>query len=346
MNKRIIAFCIVICFCCCFLGGCESPDEPVETISPREVTLSSSAFMDMSRYDVWKLLEKDGFTNLNLKPMDDLSSDEKDRKDIVERVTIHGQESFSVGDIFMSDVEVNIYYHNIKMLFSPFSDDEYEEIENYETVKNKFVEAGFINIRCEAVEDLVLGILSKEGQIAQVLINGQSEYKDYDMFPYDAEIVIKYHSFPSDNEEVETAESDETSETPTPDETILTIYNNEDLKKLVSLKDPADPFIKEFAEKYNNRTIEFDGNIAYLNHHKEYETRYDILLSAGDYDSQHSIGPNFQFVNVNAFNLKLETLFLEDVIKIGKNVHITAIIKEYYPDSTLLRLEPVSVSIR
>jgi len=124
---------------------------------------------------------------------------------------------------------------------------------------------------------------------------------------------------------------------------ILTAENSEDLAAILSTNNESDPLIKVFAEKYKGRTIEFSGNVTYMTNYDEYTTRYDILLGSGDYDENRQKGPNFKFKNVSAYDLGLDTLFLEDVIEIGKNVQVLAIVGEYNEANTLFLLEPISI---
>jgi hypothetical protein len=48
---------------------------------------------------------------------------------------------------------------------------------------------------------------------------------------------------------------------------VLTVENNADLAALLAITQPGASAVEEFAAKYRGRTIEFDGNIAYLNPH-------------------------------------------------------------------------------
>lgn len=70
--------------------------------------------------------------------------------------------------------------------------------ENYEDVVRELSDAGFVNVCSIAMSDMVFGLLTKEGQVETVSINGTTEYKKDVAFPSDAEIIIRYHSFPFD----------------------------------------------------------------------------------------------------------------------------------------------------
>ena len=134
--------------------------------------------------------------------------------------------------------------------------------------------------------------------------------------------------------------------TPAADE-ILTVENNAELAALLAIENPGFPAVREFAAKYRGRTIEFDGNIAYLNPHGSYTTRYDLLINAGDYSTSASAGPNFQFQDVNITNdLHLTGSNVPDTIGTGTNLRIVAEVGDYNPTQELFLLEPVRTEVR
>ena len=344
--KKFFIIVAIICIMALFLVGCDEVETIEKNTEPIEITLENDIFDGQKYHETYNTLEKNGFTNIILKPLDDLSSDQKDKDDVVEYITIGGSQYFEIGDSFMSDIEVCIYYHNIDMLFAPCSSDELAKDEMYEYVKQQFEEAGFINVSCVPIKDLVFGLLTEDGEIEEVSINGVTEFKDFDMFPFDAEVIIKYHTFSEGNEEQSNHDKESDEETDYEDNNALTIDNNEDLKKLLTIKDENDPFIQEFFNKYKGRTIEFDGNIVYMTKHGNYDTRFDIMIGSGDYQENVQRGPNFKFENVSVYNLDLDTLYLESVLSVGVNIRVTAVVDDYNSDSTLFFLEPISVILR
>lgn len=54
--------------------------------------------------------------------------------------------------------------------------------ENYKIVKEKLTDMGFKNINTEKVADLKFGILSSEGDVKEVTINGDNDFKKDDYF--------------------------------------------------------------------------------------------------------------------------------------------------------------------
>ena len=154
----------------------------------------------------------------------------------------------------------------------------------------------------------------------------------------------------SQNEEKTDEESAEkikdTEEDKDAAEEVLNVNNCEELAALLSLKDEFDPSIAEFASKYQGRTIEFDGNVAYVSSHEGYNTRFDYLIYAGDYSESEVSGPSFQFEDVNYYDLHLEGDNVPDTFDVGLNIHVVAKIVEYDSETGLFKLDPVNITIR
>lgn len=150
-----------------------------------------------------------------------------------------------------------------------------------------------------------------------------------------------------ETEETETEDTDspeqnaEAAQPASEQDTVLTTANCPDLATLLSSSDMDASW---FVSKYAGKTIEFDGNIAYLAPHANYNTRWDVLINAGDYDPNHAQGPEMQYENVNTFDMGFDDSL--DEIRTGTNVHIKAIVKDYNASTCLLHLDPVSMSAR
>ena len=220
------------------------------------------------------------------------------------------------------------------------------EGKNYLDVKTMFEQAGFTNIRLEEIDDLIVGWLHDEGDVEEVSVGGDTNYSSYKWYPTDIQVIIRYHVFPKDdtddNNQNNGNQNTGNGNTGNQNE-ILTVENCPELAHILYLKANPDPSYLDFAKKYKGRTIQFAGNIAYLCLHGDYSTRYDVLVTAGDYDENSQIGPTFKFEDVGVYDLDLDTLWFEDEIWIGRNVVITAIVKEYDERSCLFYLDPISV---
>jgi len=66
--------------------------------------------------------------------------------------------------------------------------------EKYIVAEKWFKDAGFNNIKRNALEDIYVSGEDIQWQIADIRINGYKSFKEKDMFPYDSTIIISYHS--------------------------------------------------------------------------------------------------------------------------------------------------------
>ena len=243
----------------------------------------------------------------------------------------------------------------------PFGANDYDGV-NYQEIVSQLEEAGFTNVREEPLGDLVTGWLNDEGEVDEVSVDGDTVFSTDSKYLPDVEIVVSYHTFPGEEEpstedensnlesnedfsEVESETSENTESTNEVPEENLTPENNEDLAAVLSATNELDPIYSEFAEKYKNQLVEFDACITYLANHGDSDTRYDLLLSAGDYVDENTVnpGPIFKFEDVNTYGMGIEDLYLPDYISIGSNVHVFAEIQSFSEDEGVFFLNPVKV---
>lgn len=148
-----------------------------------------------------------------------------------------------------------------------------------------------------------------------------------------------------DSEESENLPREESAEeSENREEEIITIDNNDDFRKLLSLKDEFDPFIGEFSKKYYGKIVEFDGNVGNIQNYssmggKVYKTRFNVLVLGGDFDPDSASGPNFRFTNISG-------TMLPGVTSSGYNVRVKAEIKSYNEKYGLFELYPISIESR
>jgi hypothetical protein len=77
------------------------------------------------------------------------------------------------------------------------------EAKDYQDVMTELQAAGFTNVETEALDDLIIGWLTKDGEVEKVSVNGNTNFSADRKFPEDAKIVITYHTFPKkESEEV------------------------------------------------------------------------------------------------------------------------------------------------
>ncbi|WP_416246471.1 DUF4839 domain-containing protein [Clostridium sp. HCS.1] len=229
---------------------------------------------------------------------------------------------------------------------------------DYNEVVDDFKSKGFKNIKIEKIEDLITGWVTKDGEVEEVSVGGDADYSADEWVSEDIEVIIKYHTFKEKDTESATEpkvkDTENTTEPKVEDdldvnktsEEILTVDNCKDLSDILSTKDEFDSRIKDFAQKYEGKTIEFDGNTAYVSKHGDYKTRFDYLIYAGDYSETTASGPSFQFSNVNYSDLHLTGDNVPDTFGVGLNIRIVAVVGEYDENSGLFQLKPLSIKMR
>lgn len=127
----------------------------------------------------------------------------------------------------------------------------------------------------------------------------------------------------------------------------MTIENSPDLAALLAEADPCSATIGTFAAENRGREIEFDASIRSMGKHGNFETRFDILVLAGDFSESSALGPSFLFRDVNTVgDLNYVGTDLPDVIGVGDHLRITAVVEEYEEISCLFLLDPVATEFR
>lgn len=79
---------------------------------------------------------------------------------------------------------------------------------NYQSVADDFEKKGFINIKTKALDDLVTGWLTKDGEVESVSVDGDEKYSADKWYSNDVEVIITYHTFPKDKEKTESTSPD------------------------------------------------------------------------------------------------------------------------------------------
>lgn len=195
-----------------------------------------------------------------------------------------------------------------------------------EDAKAELKKMGFVSIeevvsitRDEALGGTVSGV--------EVMSDENDEdwsFKSGDTFGSGAVAIVSYYEYKAD------------------ENVNLTVDNCPELAAMLSNPADIDESYEAFAKKYKGRKIEFDGRIDYCELHGTYTTRYDYLVSAGDYDPNTMVGPYFKFEDVNYFDLGTDL----ETVSVGMNVRIVAKVESYDIDSGLFFLDPVSVTGR
>lgn len=80
--------------------------------------------------------------------------------------------------------------------------------------------------------------------------------------------------------------------------------------------------------------------------HGDADTRYDILVAAGNKGPKSTVGPGFKFDDVNVFDLKLTGAKIPDSVGDGDRFRFVAQIVKHNQTQCLLFLKPVVTRVR
>lgn len=138
--------------------------------------------------------------------------------------------------------------------------------------------------------------------------------------------------------------SKSTSTTTEPEQN-LTPATNTDLAELLAGNHVCDDTVERFASTYRGKTLEFDGNIVYMELYGDKKTRYDILLNGGNFGDRYN-GPNFKFEDVGILDLGITGTNAPETIGKGDNVHVAAKVQAFNRTQCLFFLDPVSTVVR
>ncbi|MFE7889763.1 DUF4839 domain-containing protein [Streptomyces sp. NPDC057412] len=126
---------------------------------------------------------------------------------------------------------------------------------------------------------------------------------------------------------------------------VITPENNSEFAALLKV-DTCDAANADFATKYAGRTIAFDGSVVHMAPHGDYKTRYDFLLGPGDKGPNTTVGPAFQYEDVNVAELSLTGKDVPAAIGVGDKFRFVAEVGDFNAVQCLLHLDPVSTETR
>ncbi|WP_159634233.1 DUF4839 domain-containing protein [Erysipelothrix anatis] len=145
-----------------------------------------------------------------------------------------------------------------------------------------------------------MGILSKDGEVAEVSVDGKTVFSSGSKYLKNSKVIVRYHTFPSKSEEssneiIEKSSSEEITkpkddssemkeEKKGSEDVIINVDNDEGFAKFIADGSINKEAIQTFMDKYSGKTIEFDGYTwDWLNHTSTNlftgkETIYDTLF--------------------------------------------------------------------
>jgi hypothetical protein len=121
---------------------------------------------------------------------------------------------------------------------------------------------------------------------------------------------------------------------------VLTVNNSKDLAALLKVEDEGDPFIKEFAQKYHGKKIEFDGYCWDWVNFSSDKSLFDTMIWAGDIENfeTYFAGPKCKVENVSKVSFPS--------LRNRRNVRVVAKVLGYKDSHTCLMLALISIKYR
>lgn len=233
---------------------------------------------------------------------------------------------------------------------TPKSSSELEQM-NYIDAVSTLESAGFENVEVEKIEDLIIGFLTKDGEVEEVSINGDTEFSSGSRYLKDSQVVVRYHTFKSDTDSSSNEEDKPKEEEPpvvTEDDSVINIDNNEEFSML--LVDATGDEMDSFVNKYKGRIIEFDGYTwDWFNHTStnpitgkvtEYETLYDTIIIPGNIETL-DVNPSDVAIRVEEVSFPNFTPALN-----RQNVYLKGKITGYNKDTMQIYLEVIEIEGR
>lgn len=306
MKKKVL---VVVLGLMLFLVACGSKEDD----SKIEIPFGSEGYKNSNYKQIVKELEKSGYENVKTKGIDDLITGWLTKDGEVEKVTVDGKESFEEKDRFDPDVKIVVSYHTF----------EKDEEKSSESSQAETDEASKESKQSdEKVEESTVGSSTSDTEVTE----SKSVEKE-----------TESSTEKKNDEKTETSSEEKENKN-------ITVENSPEFSKVVSEPDYTSSVIEEFVKDNEGKNVEFDGCIINIANAENYSTRYDILISAGDYEDEETAnpGPMFKFKNVNREDMH----FTGEGLSVGQNINIVAEIDSFNSDQGIFFLLPTKVSER
>lgn len=303
-----------------YRAKCTNQQVEIEQINSLNPPISADEVPSMYHDEIHRAFEDAGFTNISEVEVRDLAIDQRGSNWHAGAVSINGSDAFTAEDLFFADDEIVITYHVLADLNAPASSSSLEG-RNYQEVVSLFEDAGFINVTTTTT-----GASGAAGTVSEVRIGGifgDSDFSTSDTFAFDAGVEITYY-------EGESAQNDSSDAESVPEADLNRLLNQNSMDA------------SWFSSAYKGRTITFDGWVADVQHHENYDTRWDVLILKGN-SGDASSDLSFRLTDVSLFDMNTDN---DEMPWEGDNITITAVVGDYNATSGWLELDPVSISFR
>ena len=144
--------------------------------------------------DVYAILHNCRFKHIKQVELKDIYVDSNYIENEVDKVEFNGQSHFVANNEFPYDANVIITIHKKKEIPILYTASSLRRL-NYNEVCSRLSSLGFMEIKIVPIKDLVIGLLTKDGAVEKVIVNGSKTFKKNNCFKYDKDIIVYFHTF-------------------------------------------------------------------------------------------------------------------------------------------------------
>lgn len=137
---------------------------------------------------------ENGFTNIELIPLNDYYIDRKCKLGEVRRIAINGKEICYAGEWIPYDAKILIWVHTKREIVFPYASKQLKR-KDCKKVNKELHSLGYTRIFLNPIKDLKIGLIVSDGSIENIKINGRDKFKKDLVLKYDAKIELSYHTF-------------------------------------------------------------------------------------------------------------------------------------------------------
>lgn len=139
--------------------------------------------------EVYAILHNCGFKHIKQVELKDIYVDFNYVENEIDKVEFNGQSHFVANNEFPYDSNIIITIHKKREISMPYKASSLRRL-NYNEVCSRLSSLGFTEIRIVPIKDLVIGLLTKDGAVENVLVDGSKTFKKNTLFKYDTDIIV------------------------------------------------------------------------------------------------------------------------------------------------------------
>lgn len=155
-----------------------------------DLTGTLDGFENKNCDDVIASLKEGGFTNIAAIKT---ATSEKGKNGLIAKIKLNGEQFFGGECYLQNSAPIVLEYYALTI---PIGDSASSiKGDQYNIVVSKLKDLGFTNIELRRADNLINGWITPEGSIQSISVNYISDFKENDVFYYDARIVIVVNTF-------------------------------------------------------------------------------------------------------------------------------------------------------